>query len=93
MKTAVEWLVEKMLTVDWYTYKAAEFIEQAKEMEKEQIMDAIKFTIQDEFAKQTWKNGKCSHDTALNYYNNKFKNKTDEKNNNTDNNSNSRLHL
>ena len=39
--TAVEWLVEKMLTVDWYTYKAAEFIEQAKEMEKEQIMDAL----------------------------------------------------
>ena len=40
--TAVEWLVEKMLTVDWYTYKAAEFIEQAKDMEKDQILDAWK---------------------------------------------------
>jgi hypothetical protein len=34
-QTAVEWLVEKMLNQDWYTYKSLEFIEQAKEMEKE----------------------------------------------------------
>ena len=30
---AVEWLVEKMLTQDWYTYKSLEYIKQAKEME------------------------------------------------------------
>ena len=35
-KTAVEWLVEKMLNQDWYTYKSLEYIKQAKEMEKEQ---------------------------------------------------------
>jgi hypothetical protein len=33
-ETAVEWLVEKMLNQDWYTYKSLEYIQQAKEMEK-----------------------------------------------------------
>jgi len=32
-QTAVEWLVEKMLTQDWYTYKSLEYIKKAKEME------------------------------------------------------------
>ena len=41
MKTAVDWLVEKMLSQDWYTYKSLEYIEQAKEMEKQQIKNAI----------------------------------------------------
>ena len=36
-QTAVEWLVEKMLSQDWYTYKSLEYIEQAKAMEKEQL--------------------------------------------------------
>jgi hypothetical protein len=35
-QTAVEWLVEKMLTQDWYTYKSLEYIKQAKEMENQQ---------------------------------------------------------
>ena len=74
--TAVEWLLGNLITEP---YSEADFEhneecwDKAKEMEKEQIMDAIKFTIQDEFTKQTWKNGKCSHDTALNYYNETFK--------------------
>ena len=34
--TAVEWLVEKMLSQGWYTYKSLKYIQQAKEMEKEQ---------------------------------------------------------
>ena len=75
-QTAVEWLEEALedtiLTKEQIMQTIGLF-EQAKEMEKEQIMDAIKFTVQDEFAKQTWKNGKCSHDTALNYYNKTFK--------------------
>lgn len=85
--TAVEWLEMQIASriadanIKISATKFFELINQAKEMEKQQIMDAIKFTIQDEFTKQTWKNGKCSHDTALNYYNNKFKNKTDEKRN------------
>jgi hypothetical protein len=40
--TAVEWLVDKMLSQDWYTYKSLEYIKQAKEMEKQQIEDAFK---------------------------------------------------
>ena len=35
-QTAVDWLIEKMLNQDWYTYKSLEYIEQAKEMEKQQ---------------------------------------------------------
>jgi len=32
-QTVVDWLVEKMLTQDWYTYKSLEYIKKAKEME------------------------------------------------------------
>ena len=77
--TAVEWLEMQIASriadanIKISATKFFELINQAKEMEKQQIMDAIKFTIQDEFTKQTWKNGKCSHDTALNYYNKTFK--------------------
>ena len=77
--TAVEWLEMQIASriadanIKISATKFFELINQAKEMEKQQIMDAIKFTIQDEFTKQTWKNGKCSHDTALNYYNQTFK--------------------
>jgi len=39
-QTAVDFLVEKMLTQDWYTYKSLEYIKQAKEMEKERIETA-----------------------------------------------------
>ena len=61
-QTAVEWLVEKMLTQDWYTYKSLEYIEQAKEMEKDQIMNS-------------WAKGVISDDnmTAIQYYNETFK--------------------
>jgi hypothetical protein len=80
--TAVEWLEEFMNNG---SQKSEGIISlafaKAKEMEKQQLMNAIKFTIQDEFTKQTWKNGKCSHDTALNYYNNKFKINKNEKRN------------
>jgi hypothetical protein len=92
-QTAVEWLFEVMFDSTWNKEHQMKWLEKAKALEKEQIMDAIKFTVQDEFTKQTWKNGKCSHDTALNYYNNKFKINKNEKDNNTDNNNNSRLHL
>ena len=66
-QTAVEWLVEKMLTVDWYTYKAAEFIEQAKEMEKEQIIDA--------YEDGTYHNtfGNENYESSEEYYNSTFK--------------------
>jgi hypothetical protein len=38
-QTAVEWLVEKMLNQDWYTYKSLEYIQQAKEMENRQLKE------------------------------------------------------
>jgi len=44
-QTAVEWLVEKMLTQDWYTYKSLEYIKQAKEMEKEQAQAYAAFCV------------------------------------------------
>jgi hypothetical protein len=61
-QTAVEWLVEKMLNQDWYTYKSLEYIEQAKEMEKEQIIDA-------------WEDGQNSFSSrnAEQYYTETFK--------------------
>ena len=44
-QTAVEWLVEKMLTQDWYTYKSLEYIKQSKEMEKEQSQAYAAFCV------------------------------------------------
>jgi hypothetical protein len=39
-QTAVEWLVSHLNKQEWFTYKQIEYIEQAKEMEKQQIIDA-----------------------------------------------------
>ena len=39
-QSSIDWLVEKMLTQDWYTYKSLEYIKQAKAMHKEEIVDA-----------------------------------------------------
>jgi len=43
-QTAVEWFYQRILAKD-----IKEVYEQAKEMEKEQIIDAYKFGIQDEY--------------------------------------------
>ena len=40
-QTAVDFLVEKMLTQDWYTYKSLEYIKQAKEMHKQEIINSF----------------------------------------------------
>jgi len=40
-QTAVEFLVKKMLNQDWYTYKSLEYIKQAKEMEKQEKLEAF----------------------------------------------------
>jgi hypothetical protein len=39
--TAVEWLFEKLPTIDKYDPYYSKIIEQAKEMEKQQIIDAF----------------------------------------------------
>jgi hypothetical protein len=61
-QTAVEWLVEKMLSQDWYTYKSLEYIEQANKMFEQQIKDA-------------YQTSHISMMTAEQYYNETFKQK------------------
>jgi hypothetical protein len=39
-QTAVDWLVSHLNKQEWFTYKQREYIEQAKKMEKQQIIDA-----------------------------------------------------
>jgi hypothetical protein len=92
-QTAIGWLIKQLeLEYNSFPLLNAEACIKAQEMEKEQIFD-------------TWDNGfdngnyygkyneNCEINSGEQYYNNTFKNKTDEKDNNTDNNSNSRLHL
>ena len=40
-KTAVEWLEDQVIAKDWLSEKGKNIFEQAKEMEKQQIMDAL----------------------------------------------------
>jgi hypothetical protein len=47
-QTAVDWLVKEMVATDWWYLSQSmkeDIIEQAKEMEKQQIVDAIVNTI------------------------------------------------
>lgn len=43
MKTAVEWLEEQVIKKDWLSESGKMIFQQAKEMEKEQIIDACKY--------------------------------------------------
>jgi hypothetical protein len=68
MKTAVEWLIEQLPTIDKYDPYYQNLFTQAKEMEKEQIMDAFV---------ECWKSNvpdgiECKLD-AEQYYNETFK--------------------
>jgi hypothetical protein len=49
MKTAVEWLVEQMTQGDFIALPKPQWIKQAKEMEKEQIID-FAYDIADDLA-------------------------------------------
>jgi hypothetical protein len=46
-QTAVEWLFEKLPTIDKYDPYYADIIEQANAMEKEQIIDAVNYGFSD----------------------------------------------
>ena len=61
MKTAVEQLIEKMSLSDVYRYSNE--LSEAKEMEKEQIMDAYRINPNNE----NWSN------SGIDYYNQTFK--------------------
>jgi hypothetical protein len=55
MKTAVEWLVEQMTQGDFIQLPKREWIDQAKEMEKEQIIDAYQFGDGEQYYNETFK--------------------------------------
>jgi hypothetical protein len=62
-QTAVDWLVSHLNKQEWFTYKQREYIEQAIEMEKQQIIDA-------------YNEGGCNWDSELEaeqYYNDTFR--------------------
>jgi hypothetical protein len=63
METAVEWLFEQFVKKSCITLKD---IQQAKEMEKEQIIDAYENGV-----KET--NSRCEYQDAEQYYNETFK--------------------
>ena len=64
-QTAVEWLFEKLPTIDKYDPYYADIFHQAKAMEKEQIIDAYE---------------SLDHRYGENYYNETFKSEQDESN-------------
>jgi hypothetical protein len=83
-QTVVEWLVDEMNSIkgsstnmngkiQFLEKELNKLYEQAKEMEKEQIMDIIKLVIEKEYHEQTWsKCGSISY-VAEQYYNETFK--------------------
>ena len=66
MKTAVEWLVEQMTQGDFIQLPKREWIDQAKEMEKEQIIN-----FANGWFRETLKSSKIV--TIEQYYNETFK--------------------
>jgi len=71
-QTAVEWLIEEINKLTGLTIQMDEpIIEQAKEMEKEQIKSA--FTQGDLFAEDYFNPEKSNIDCSENYYNETFK--------------------
>jgi hypothetical protein len=70
-QTAVEWLVEKMLNQDWYTYKSLEYIEQANAMHKQEIINAYRDGRSDQ---QSEKPSRFYNRMAEQYYNETYGN-------------------
>jgi len=76
MKTAVEWLEDNLLFEPWaedHFKHNSECWDKAKEMEKEQIINAIKLTIEKEYYEQTWAHCGSRNHMAEQYYNETFK--------------------
>jgi hypothetical protein len=74
-QTAVEWLIEtfKLTNVDLSHHKL--IIEQAKEMEKEKMIDAIIFSEREHYVMGECWPTQTVVDKAERYYNTTFKNK------------------
>jgi hypothetical protein len=60
--TAVEWLEEQTRKPEWHSLKRQDILEQAKEMEKQQIIDAVEWNYKSNMGEV--------------YYNAVYKNKT-----------------
>ena len=71
-KTAVEWLIEMLTEYNYLNKDADHYFEQAKELEKEQIIDAIFFGIHLEY-----NNIDSPLERAEQYYNETFSNTGD----------------
>lgn len=69
METAVEWLfkLSKERELDKFD------LQQAKQMEREQIIDCLRYAIQQEYYNHTWANCQSTSIAAEMYYNNIFK--------------------
>ena len=65
-QTAVEWLADKMLTEHHSKIEWDKLVEQAKEMEKEQIIEAYETAMETDIYNEPLKIGK-------DYYNETFK--------------------
>ena len=74
MKTAVEWLIQELFNNGYFHEGVPEdIVKKAKEMEKEQIINAIKLTIEKEYHEQTWAHCGSRNHMAEQYYNETFK--------------------
>ena len=71
-KTAVEWLYESLILNESNPAYNNWVLDKAKIMEKEEMLKAINFTIENEYTEQTWANCKSVSDQAEQYYNQIF---------------------
>jgi hypothetical protein len=76
-QTAVEWLAENVIISAPLNWDIT-ILEQAKEMEKQQIISVIKLVIEKEYHEQTWSKCGSINYVAENYYNEIFKNTDNE---------------
>ena len=65
MKTSIEWLVEQLKINNYISENAHWLIDEAKELEKQQIIDAFNLGQQKEAKQEFWTKGEQ-------YYNEKF---------------------
>jgi hypothetical protein len=71
-QTAVEWLVDELRNqIEQGTLDAIAISElkmKAKAMEKEQLYDAIRYTIEEEYTRRTWANCQATFPVCEEYY-------------------------
>ena len=83
-QTAVEWLANSIINLEErlrlkeinlndFIEEKDLLVEQAKAMEKEQMIKAIKLTIEKEYYEQTWAHCGSRNHMAEQYYNETFK--------------------